>query len=122
MLLLPKNLYLKNNMFIRILLVSLSAVLMAAHVAKLGLSPVFSLPVLLLPFLFFIRKPFVPKMFQILCYVGAVEWVRAMFVYIQEREQTGDSWTVLAIIMISVALFTALSGFLLRSSKIRSKY
>lgn len=109
-------------MFIRILLVSVSAVLMAAHLAKLGLSPVFSLLVLLLPFLFFIKKPYVPKMFQILCYIGAAEWLCAMFVYIDIRNQTGESWTVLAIIMVSVALFTALSGFLLRSSKIHVKY
>jgi len=109
-------------MFIRILLISVSAVLMAAHLGKLGLSPVFSLLVLLLPFLFFIKKPYVPKMFQILCYIGAAEWLRAMFVYIDIRNQTGKSWTVLAVIMTTVALFTALSGFLLRSSKFRPNY
>jgi hypothetical protein len=109
-------------MLVRIVLFSLSAILMAAHLAKLGLTPVFSGLVLLLPFLFFVKKPFVPKLLQTLCYIGAAEWIRAMFIYIGQREQTGESWTVLAVIMTSVAMFTALSGFLLRSSKIRSRY
>ena len=108
-------------MILRIILSSFSFLLLAAHFSRAD-NTILIFVSLLAPFLFFYRKSITLIIIQLLSYAGAVIWLVTMYGYIQERIEVGRSWTVLLIILTSVALFTALSGVLLNSKKIKEKY
>jgi hypothetical protein len=65
----------------------------------------------------------IARMIQILLILSSIEWIRTIIVSIEERQAYGEQWTRLAIILGSVAVFTAGSSlvFLFRSLKIRYK-
>ncbi len=107
--------------FVRLLPVIFSFGLLAAHFSRMGLFPLTILS-LALPMLLFIKKKWVARGIQILLVLGAVEWIRAMLGYIEFRKSIGDDWTRLAIILIAVALLTALSGLVFRGKTLKNIY
>jgi len=106
---------------LRVLPVILSFLLLAAHFSRGDLF-VFSIVALLIPFLLFIKKIWVARTIQLLLLAGAVEWIRAMFVYIGIRKSIGDDWTVLAIILSVVAVVTLASGLVFQSKSLKKIY
>lgn len=106
---------------LRLLPVILSFALLAAHFSRAGLFP-FVVLSLLIPFLLFLRKPWVPRAIQLLLLLGAMEWIRAMMGYIEIRKNIGDDWGRLAIILIVVALLTLSSGLVFRGKKLKELY
>lgn len=74
------------------------------------------------PFLLFVKKTWVPKLFQILLILGALEWLRSLYFYIQAYQENGQSWTKLLMIIGGVTLFTALSALVFRNKKILGLY
>lgn len=95
--------------------------LLAAHFSRAGFFPLMILS-LAIPLLLFIKRPWVARSIQVVLILGAAEWIRAMFGYIEIRKSIGDDWTRLAIILVSVALLTALSGLVFRSKTLRKTY
>ncbi len=108
-------------MILRVILLSFSFLLLAAHFSRIGMTAM-SIISLLIPFLLFIKKRWVLIFIQVACYTAALEWVRTIFSYIKIREEYGEAWGRLAIILGAVALVTALSGVLLNFGKIKEKY
>ena len=108
-------------MALRIILLSFSYLLLAAHFSRLDMT-VLSIISLLIPFLLFIKKSWVLILLQVGCYIAALEWIRTAFFYIEIRESRGDDWMRLAFILAAIAIITALSGVLLNFGKIKEKY
>ena len=107
--------------FLRLLPVILSFLLLGAHFYRAGLLPLTLLCVAVL-FLLFLRKSWVPLLFQVLLVLGAFEWLRTLFMFAQMRIAFDEPWTRLAIILGAVALFTALSGLVFKNRKLASYY
>jgi len=107
--------------FLRVLPVILSLLLLGAHFYRAGL-PVVSAACLVLPLLLLLRKSWVPRLFQVLLLLGALEWLRAVYGFVAMRIAFGEPWLRLAIILGAVALFTGLSGLVFRLRKLRMFY
>ena len=73
-------------------------------------------------FLLGVKKPWVPRLFQVLLLLGSLEWIRAMYVFATMRIAWDQPWTRLAVILIGVALFTALSSLIFTNRKLRARY
>lgn len=106
---------------LRLLPVILSFLLLGAHFYRSGMLVLTSLSLFIL-FLLFLRKRWVPRLFQVLLVLGALEWLRSMYFFIAMRIAWGESWTRLAIILGTVALLTALSGLVFKNRKLRAYY
>jgi len=106
---------------VRLLPVLLSFGLLAAHFSRANLFPLVILS-LAIPFLLFIRKTWVARSIQVLLVLGAAEWIRAMFGYIEIRKSIGEDWGRLAIILITVALLTACAGLVFRGKSLKRRY
>ncbi|MBT3228688.1 MAG: hypothetical protein HOD43_10365 [Candidatus Marinimicrobia bacterium] len=96
-------------------------ILLAAHFSRSGhdLLAILSLPI---PLLFFVKQKWVIIALEIVAYLSALVWLFGAYQYIQIRSATGDDWVRLLIIMGCVALYSAWSGFFLRSGKIKEVY
>lgn len=105
----------------RLIPVILSLVLLAAHFYRAGLLPVAVICLGLVPLLFW-KKSWVPRFFQVLLLLGALEWLRALYTFAAMRIAWDQPWTRLALILGAVALFTALSGLVFNSRKLRTFY
>ena len=105
----------------RLFPIILSMLLLAAHFYRAGYTILTVLCVGLL-FLLFLRKRWVPRLFQALLVLGALEWLRALYFFAAMRIAWNQPWTRLAIILCAVALFTALSGLVFRSQKLRTYF
>ena len=106
---------------IRLLPVILSFLLLAAHFYRAGY-PVVTVLCAALPCLLFLREAWVPKLFQVLLVLGALEWLRALYGFAAMRIAFAEPWMRLAVILGAVALFTGLSGLVFRSGKLRARY
>jgi hypothetical protein len=98
-----------------------SFLLLGAHFYRAGqvLLTVLCLVVLLLLFL---RKPWVPRVFQLLLVAGSLEWLRSLYSFAAMRIAWDQPWTRLAIILGAVALFTVLSGLVFQHRKVKAYY
>lgn len=106
---------------LRLLPVILGFLLLAAHFYRAGLLPLTVLCVAL-PLLLFLRRAWVPRLFQVLLVLGALEWLRTLYVFVAMRIAFGEPWTRLALILGAVALFTALSGLVFRNRALQGYY
>ncbi len=101
--------------------VLLSSLVMAAHFLRSGdFLPM--LAVLALPAILLIRRPWPPRIVQVVLIAEALLWVQVALQFIAERQAEGVSWTALAIILGSVALFTAASGLVFFSPRLQARY
>ncbi len=108
-------------MILRIILLSISWILLAAHFsrAKLNIIAVICLAV---PFVLLIKKIWALKLLVILTVLGSLFWVYTTWQLISSRIESGDDWKGMAIILFAVAIFTLFSAFLINSPEIRKKY
>lgn len=106
---------------LRLLPVILSFLLLGAHFYRAGLV-VAAVLCLALPFLLLLRKAWVPRLLQVVLVLGALEWLRSLYVLAAMRLAFEQPWTRLAFILVAVALFTGLSGLVFRSGKLRARY
>jgi hypothetical protein len=106
---------------LRLIPVILSFLLLSAHFYRAGYL-ILTLLCVGVSFLLFIRKSWVPRLFQILLVLGALEWLRSLYYFAAMRIAWDQPWTRLAIILSAVALFTALSGLVFRSKAVRARY
>lgn len=106
---------------LKLLPVIISFLLLAAHFYRAGLV----LPAgfcIVMPFILLLRESWVPRLCQILLLLGALEWLRILFVIANMRIQYDQPWIRMAVILGVVALFTALSGVVFRSKTLRERY
>ncbi len=108
-------------MALRIGLVSVAALLLGAHFLRAGHFLMVAVCVAA-PLLFFYRRRWSLIALQLLAYCATATWVAVAIDLVQMRQQLGQRWTAAAIILGSVALFTLISGLLLNSRKITSRY
>lgn len=108
-------------MILRLIPVIFSLLLLAAHFSRINFLPLAILSLLMIGLLF-LRKKWVPRIIQLYLIFGFVEWIRIMFVYINERKLLGDDYQRLAIILVVVALFTLLSGLMFGTKLLKRKY
>ncbi len=108
-------------MISRIIAYSFMILLLAAHFSRAGNDIVAGIT-LLIPLLFFIKQKWVITTMEVIAYLSAIVWLYGAYQYIQIRIATGDDWIRLLVIMGAVALYTAWTGFFLRSPRIRKVY
>ena len=106
---------------LRLLPVILSFGLLAAHFYRAGY-PALTLCCIGVLILLFIRKSWVPRLFQFLLILGALEWLRSLYFLAAMRIAWDQPWTRMAIILAAVALFTALSALVFSSRGMRARY
>ena len=106
---------------LRLIPVILSFLLLVAHFYRSGQVILAAICVALL-FLLFFRESWIPKLFQFLLVLGALEWLRSLYNFAAMRIAWDQPWTRLAIILGAVALFTALSGLVFRSKTLHARY
>lgn len=104
--------------FIRLLPVILSCLLMSAHFSRANLNAIVLLW-LVLPFLLFVKRKWVARLFQLLMIIGSIIWLDTTYRLITMRQALGESWTRLAIILGVVALFTLLSALVFENRKLK---
>ncbi len=107
--------------FLRLLPVIISCALMAAHFYRAGL-PLLVATSAFLPLLLFLRRRWVPRLFQVLLVGGALEWLRTLYMLAAMRVAFDQPWGRLAVILGAVALFTALSGLVFKARSLRTYY
>ena len=106
---------------VRLLPVIFSFLLLGAHFYRSGQVILTGLCVAIL-FLLFLRKHWIPVVFQILLALAALEWLRTLYAFAAMRIAWNEPWTRLAVILGGVALFTLLSGLVFSNRKLRSFY
>jgi hypothetical protein len=91
----------------------LALLMLAAHFLRASSTPgvVVSLVVAAL---LFVPRNWAVRIVQVGLMIGALEWLRTMFVFINQRQADGRPWTRLAIIMIAVECFTVVAAVLLQ--------
>ena len=106
---------------LRLLPVFISFVLLAAHFVRADQTLLAIVSLISLILLIF-KNIWVPRAIQLVLLLGAVEWLRTLFVVAQMRIEFGMPWMRLAIILGAVALFTAFSALVFRSKSLRQRY
>ncbi len=106
---------------ITILPIVISALLSAAHFYRSG-SLVFTILCILLPFLLMSKDQWVPKIITAFLLLTAGEWIRTLFVFIEHYQAVGVSWARMAIILGTVASFTASSALVFKTSTMKKRY
>jgi hypothetical protein len=95
---------------LRIVLIVVAFVVLAAHMSRAG-STVFAGLVLLAPLLLFVRQPWAGWTLRLALLLGGFEWVRTVVRLVGERRAAGADWTRLAVILVAVALLTFLASW-----------
>ena len=106
---------------LRLLPAALSFLLLAAHFYRAGQWPLVALCAAT-PLLLLLRKSWVPRLFQALLALGALEWLRSLYLLASVRIAFGEPWTRLAAILGTVAVLTALSGLVFKAAALRRYY
>ena len=96
-------------------------VLLAAHFFRGG-DQLAALISILLIILVFVRRPWAARVIQVCLVLGSVEWLRSTISLIHSRSEMGQPFLRLAIILGGVALFTALSSLVFRTSKLKGHF
>lgn len=104
---------------LRLLPVMLTFLLLATHFYRAGHLPLVAV-CLAAPLLLLLRKPWVPRLFQVLLVFGSLVWLRSLYTFAAMRIAFEQPWARLAVILGAVAVFTALSGLVFRSRVLRS--
>lgn len=108
--------------FLLLFPVILSALLMAAHLFRAGLTYL-AVAAVLFPFVLLIRRAWVARLTQFVLVLGGIEWLRTLLVIVATRREMGQPWTRLVAILGCVALFTIGSGLLFSlSGALRRRY
>lgn len=106
---------------IRLFPVIFSFILLGAHFSRQDF-PTLSILCFLIPLLLFIKRTWVIKLTQIFLVLGSIEWIRSIFYYINQRQELGESYIRLVIIIGIIALFTGLSALVFKNQSLKERY
>lgn len=101
--------------------VFLSVLLLSAHFYRANLY-LLLLVSAVMPLLLFVKEPWIVRQIQIMLFLGSIEWIRTLYLLVEERKALGESWMRLAIILGSVALFTLLSALVFQTRSLKEHY
>jgi uncharacterized membrane protein YkvI len=101
--------------------VALSFLVLAAHFLR-GEWMILSVVSLILPILLLVPRLWSARVMQLALFLGAMEWMRTLGQLVEIRMQLGQPWTRMAIILGTVALFTALSALVFQSRDMARRY
>lgn len=101
--------------------VVLSYLLLSAHFLREG-QTIIVICAGLLPFLLFIKRPWVVRLVQFFLVAGAIEWLRTLLFLQALRVEHGMPWVRLVIIIGTVALFTACSALVFYHPSLKIRY
>lgn len=107
--------------FLRLLPVIVAFALLAAHFYRAE-QAVLVAGCAFFPLLLWLRRPWVPRLFQGVLIVGALEWLRTLSMLAAMRIGFEQPWERLAIILGLVAVLTALSGLVFNTRALRVRY
>jgi hypothetical protein len=108
-------------MALRATLLTLAALLLAAHFLREGSLLLVAL-CCLAPSLLLVKRRWSLVALQLLSYVAAAVWVHTAFCLVRERLALGKEWAGVAIILGAVTLVTLSAGLLLNSPTIKDRY
>ena len=106
---------------VRLLPVILSFLILSAHFSRIDF-PILSILSLILPLVLIIKESWVVNLFQILLVLGSIEWIRTIIKHVNERQEHGEPYIRLIIILGLVALFTGLSTLVFRNHSLKKRY
>lgn len=106
---------------IRLLPILISFFLLGAHFSRAGLL-LPALSCLAAPALLYFTTPLSARVIQIFLLLGSAEWIRTLIKLIGLRQEYDLPYTRLAIILVGVALFTALSAGVFYLPPLKKKY
>ncbi len=108
--------------FVRLIPVFLSALLLGAHFFRAGLTYLAAL-IVLIPVVLLVKRAWGARLTQFVLFLGGIEWIRTLLVFVAARREMEQPWTRLAVILGTVALFTIWSGLLFSlSGALRKRY
>ncbi|HEX5286320.1 MAG TPA: hypothetical protein VFW43_05310 [Polaromonas sp.] len=108
-------------MTIRISLFAIAASLLAAHFFRVSNFLLVALS-LATPLLFLYKSRWSLIVLQFAAYCATATWLGVALELIQFRQQLGRPWTVGAVILGAVAVFTLVAGLLMNSRCMRERY
>lgn len=108
-------------MVTRISLYIVAALLVGAHFLRAG-SYLLAVLCLAVPLLFFYRRGWSLVVLQMAAYAATIVWLWTALALLTARQQSGQPWTVAAVILGAVALFTSVCGLLLNARCLRERY
>lgn len=100
---------------LRVVLIVLACLLLAAHFSRAG-NNILAVLSLLLPLLLLVGKPWARVTLRIALVLGGLEWVRTLVRLVSERRGQGEDWMRMAVILGIVALVTFLAAQAVRIS------
>ena len=106
---------------LRLFPVIFSFLILSAHFSRGNLF-VLSIIFLMIPLILFIKQAWVVRLTQIILIIGSLEWIRSMFIYINQRQTIDEPYLRLVIIIGIVALFTGLSALVFRNQSLKKIY
>jgi hypothetical protein len=109
------------HMFFRLLPFILASLLLAAHFLRNAHMPLVAL-CLVTPLLLLIKKRSILILLQSLAYLAALVWVRTAYVLVRQRIGMAEPWGRMILILLGVAIFTFLAGYLLNSDLLKQRY
>jgi hypothetical protein len=98
---------------LRIILIVLAFVVLAAHSSRAGSNLVAGL-VLLAPLLLLVKEPWAGWTLKLALVLGGLEWIRTVIRLVDQRRAAGEDWVRMAIILVAVALLTFLAAWAVR--------
>lgn len=101
---------------------AVSLAVLGAHFYRSGSLPLVALCVLLLVLMLVLRRIWVLRLLQMGLLLGAAEWLWTTFMLVQQRLALGQPWQRLAVILLAVALVTALSALVFRHPRLRQRF
>lgn len=107
--------------FIWFIPIILSHLVLAAHFLRDGNTFLFTLTLAVLPLLF-IKKRWIIQLFRIVLFLGAVEWLRTIWILVNERMAFNQPYLRMSIILGVVCLFTFCSIFVFNSKRLKTRY
>ncbi len=101
--------------------VALAILLLAAHFLRAGWLPLVVVLIAVIPLLG-LRRRWVPRLFQLILGLGALEWLRTLLELRDIRMALGQPYTRMAAILGGVAVFTLLAATVFELGSIRRWY
>jgi uncharacterized membrane protein HdeD (DUF308 family) len=96
---------------LRASLATLGCLLIAAHALRAD-APLLAALCAAVPCLFFVRRPWAPRVVQLFLLVATLEWVRTITVLVHDRLEAGAPWRRMAAILAVVAGVTLWAALL----------
>lgn len=107
--------------FLILLAPVLSLLVLGAHFYRAGLWPIAAVCGALV-LLLALPRAWVARLVQLVLLLGALEWLVAAWGFVSQRMAMDQPWTRLLVILVVVALLTALSAAVFQTRRLRARY